>query len=322
MHPPKLSRRELLQRAGATALVAATFPVAGTEAPDMPHLLIVGDWGRDGALHQTEVARKMASAAQRLHARGVVSVGDNFYNVGVQSVSDPHWSASFEAVYAAPALQIPWYVALGNHDYLGVPQAQIDYCAHSARWRMPARYYKVSGGEVGAPYADLFFIDTSPLVNEYRTEVHGAIAANVRGQDVAAQLQWLDAQLAQSRAPWKLVIGHHTLRSGGSAHGDTAEMVDRVLPLLRKHGVQAYINGHDHDLQHICRDGMNYLCCGGGSEGRPVNRVDGMRFGVGQPGFATLGLAAQALHLEFIDTAGARIYAADIDRAETARHLA
>ena len=318
MSTPKFSRREILQGAAATALAAASFPAFGNKAPDTPHFLVVGDWGRDGGLHQTDVARQMASAAQRVHSRCVLSVGDNFYDFGVQSVSDPHWSASFENVYARPALQIPWYVALGNHDYRGVPQAQIDYSSHSPRWRMPARYYTVPGSEIGAPYADLFFIDTSPLVNEYRTDVHGAIAANILGQDVAGQLRWLDTQLAQSRASWKLVIGHHTLRSGGSAHGDTPEMVDRVLPILRKHGVQAYINGHDHDLQHIYRDGIHYLCCGGGSEGRPVNAVNGTRFGVGQSGFATVGLAADALHVEFIDFSGMRIYEAKIVR-EAAR---
>ena len=95
-------------------------------------------------------------------------MGDNFYEDGVQSTSDPQWRSSFETIYSAPSLQIPWYVALGNHDYRGVPQAQIDYAKISHRWQMPSRYYKVSGGQIGAPHLDLFVIDTSPLVHKYR----------------------------------------------------------------------------------------------------------------------------------------------------------
>jgi hypothetical protein len=36
--------------------------------------------------------------------------------------------------------------------------------------------------------------------------------------------------------------------------------------VLRAHGVTAYINGHDHCLYHISRDGLHYICSGGGSE--------------------------------------------------------
>jgi hypothetical protein len=40
---------------------------------------------------------------------------------------------------AAPA------VALGNHDYRGVPQAQLDYAKTSSRWRMPAAFHSDPG---------------------------------------------------------------------------------------------------------------------------------------------------------------------------------
>jgi acid phosphatase len=313
MHDVLLNRREVITGVAVAAALAA-LPGAARSVPAATALdfLVVGDWGRNGTNHQRDVAAQMGQAGATLGSRTVFSVGDNFYEDGVQSVTDSQWRTSFEDIYTASALQVPWHVALGNHDYRGVPQAQLDYAKSSARWRMPARYYKVPGGEFDAPHVDFFVIDTSPLVHKYREKVHSAIADNVAGQNVDAQLQWLDRELGKSTAPWKLVIGHHTIFSGGSGHGDTPETVELVDPLLRKHGVQAYIHGHDHDLQHIRRGGVDYVCCGAGSEVRPVEAVDGTLFCAARSGFAVFRSEAAALTLEFRDYTGKSLYRAPI----------
>jgi acid phosphatase len=301
-------------RGTTAAAAAASAPAAAAAAAPTATLnfLIVGDWGRNGTNHQREVAAEMGKTADRLGSRCVISVGDNFYENGVQSSTDPQWRSSFEDIYTARSLQVPWYVALGNHDYRGVPQAQVDYAKTSARWRMPSRYYKVAGVDMGAPHLDLFFIDTSPLVHKYRDQVHSVIAENVASQDVAAQVRWLDEQLGRSEAAWKLVIGHHTIHSGGSGHGDTPETLLLIEPLLRKHRVRAYINGHDHDLQHIRRGGVDYVCCGAGSEVRPVQAVAGTMFCAARSGFAALRSEADSLSFEFRDFTGASLYQASI----------
>ena len=317
MHDILLNRREVLASIAATATLTA-LPALGAQPAATLDFLVVGDWGRDGTSHQREVAAQMGKAAISLGSRCVISVGDNFYEDGVKSTSDPQWRSSFEEIYSAPSLQVPWYVALGNHDYRGVPQAQIDYAKSSMRWRMPSRYYKVAGADIGAPHVDLFVIDTSPLVHQYRDKVHSAIAENVASQDVPAQLRWLDEQLGQSAAAWKLVIGHHTIYSGGSGHGDTPETKELIEPLLRKHHVQAYINGHDHDLQHLRRGGVDYVCCGAGSEVRPVGAIEGTRFCAARSGFAAVRSSPDALTLEFRDFTGARIYRSTIPRDGTA----
>lgn len=43
--------------------------------------------------------------------------------------------------------------------------------------------------------------------------------------------QNLSSALEQSAATWKIVVGHHTIRSLGH-HGDTLELVQQVLPIL------------------------------------------------------------------------------------------
>jgi tartrate-resistant acid phosphatase type 5 len=313
-----LNRRELLTSIAATASLTALPRAMRAASSAGLDFLVVGDWGRNGTNHQREVALQMGKTAESMGARCVFSVGDNFYEDGVQSVSDPQWRSSYEDVYASRALQVPWFVALGNHDYRGVPQAQIDYAKTSPRWRMPSRYYKVAGGDIGAPHLDLFVIDTSPLVHKYRENVHSVIAENVESQDVHAQLQWLDDELRRSSAPWKLVLGHHTIHSGGSGHGDTPETKDLIEPLLQKHRVQAYINGHDHDLQHIRRRGVDYICCGAGSEVRPVQAIEGTLFCQAQSGFAAMRSDLEALTLEFRDFTGTSVYRAAIPRQASA----
>jgi tartrate-resistant acid phosphatase type 5 len=315
-----LNRRNILTSIATAAAVSAlprALRTASAASAASLDFLVVGDWGRNGTKHQREVAQQMGGAAESLGSRCVISVGDNFYEDGVQSTGDPQWRSSFEDIYSARSLQVPWYVALGNHDYRGVPQAQIDYSKSSSRWRMPSRYYKVAGNEVGAPHLDLFVIDTSPLVHQYRDKVHSAIAQNVASQDVPAQLRWLDAELAGSTAPWKLVIGHHTIHSGGSGHGDTPETNELIEPLLQKHGVQAYINGHDHDLQHIRRGGVDYLCCGAGSEVRPVQSVEGTLFCESRSGFAAMRSDPDTLRVEFRDFTGTTIYRSAVPRRST-----
>lgn len=307
-----VNRRTVVAGIAAGAVLA---PLVGAQAAAKPlDFLVIGDWGRDGAAHQRDVAVQMGKASAARSSRFVLAVGDNFYDDGVDSITDPQWKSSFEDVYTDPALNIPWQVALGNHDYRGNPQAQIDYAATSSRWRMPSRYFKVSGADMGMPAMDMFVIDTSPLVHKYRDNVQSVIAQNVAKQDVRAQLEWLDKALGESQAAWKIVAGHHTVRSGGSSHGDTPELVEMIKPILERHRVQAYIAGHDHDMQHIVDNGVDYILSGAGSEVRPVATVKGTQFCLSRSGFAAISLDRDAMALEFRDFAGATVYQRVITR--------
>lgn len=45
-------------------------------------------------------------------------------------------------------------------------------------------------------------------------------------------MQDVDEALKESRAKWKIVVGHHTIFSAGD-HGNTQELVDKLLPILQ-----------------------------------------------------------------------------------------
>ena len=89
---------------------------SATVAPGALVFLTVGDWGMRLPSAKA-VAKQMGLWAELHGAAFVVSVGDNFYPYGVKDVHDRQFETTFERMYSAKALQIPWYLVLGNHDY-------------------------------------------------------------------------------------------------------------------------------------------------------------------------------------------------------------
>jgi len=306
-----LSRRHALQGLAAGALLAPiTAAWAGVPALNF---LAVGDWGRDGRDNQAEVAGEMAKVADALKARFVISVGDNFYEDGIQSVDDPQWKTSFEDVYSAPSLQVPWHVALGNHDYRGNSQAQLDYTARSKRWRLPARWYARRERAPDDATLDIFVLDTSPFIRAYYAD--GAKKVKVAGQDTEAQLAWFGQALAASTADWKIVVGHHPIYSGNE-YGGAPDLQARLDPILQKHAVPLYLNGHDHDLQHVHHGATHYVCTGAGSQMREAcSEPAGGDFCSLRPGFVAVRLTRAQIKVVYRDDAGAELHVVDIPRA-------
>ena len=94
----------------------------------------------------------------------MLSVGDNFYPYGIKSTDDPRWETTFVNAYAAPGLQVPWHVALGNPYYRGSVRALIAYSEKSARWRMPALLFSFVEKTPAGVIAQFFVLDTCPFV--------------------------------------------------------------------------------------------------------------------------------------------------------------
>jgi tartrate-resistant acid phosphatase type 5 len=287
-----ISRRSFL---AATATLSF-LPSRISEAATNCSFLVTGDWGT-GSTSQKRLAVQMAKTAELIRARFVISTGDNFYPSGVTSINDAQWVTSFEDVYDAPALMVPWYVVLGNHDHRGDVGAQIEYTKLSSRWRLPARYYKHTELLSDGSRVDFFHLDTTPFEDRHFFD---------------RQLVWLNHKLATSDAAWKIVIGHHPVYSGGK-HGNTEQLIALLKPLFDRFGVQAYLNGHDHDLQHISVGKTHYLTSGAAQKARTAKAIEGTQFVAGGTlGFMTLSLAPGAMDIEFIDERGASLYRARI----------
>src|SRR5690606_31086963 len=98
--------------------------------------------------------------------------------------------------------------------------------------------------------------------------------------------------------------------------------IDKLKPLFEQYSVDAYFNGHDHALEHIVINGVNYFTVGAGAGGSPAHPIEGSRFQGGPTGFMIAKLHRADLQVEFFDDTGASIYRAAIPHspkcAETA----
>lgn len=309
----KLSRREFVTTTAVLGTGAALCRPASAQDASVSFSL-VGDWGRHGYHHQRAVAQQMGLTAQQIGSIHTVSVGDNFYENGVDSVSDPQWQTSFENVYAPPSLQTPWKIILGNHDYRGNVQAQLDYAKQSPRWQLPARYYTETMALPGGATAAFYYLDTSPFIKKY----YGTRVA-VAGQNSQQQLDWLDAKLAASTADWNIVIGHHPIYTAqneqdGYDH-DQPDLIARLNPVLQKHNVPLYVCGHDHILQAVKMDNISYVCTGAGSETYQPEPAARGGFASGSHGFMVARLSGKQLDYALVDEHGNALYSQSIVRA-------
>ncbi len=284
--------------------------VSATTLPNSLNVLVWGDWGIRGLLHQQLVADQMERVAGAIIPRFMISTGDNFYLNGVSSVTDSQWQQSFEQVYSGAHLQIPVKAVLGNHDYeqTGSAQAEVDYTRQSSRWKMPARYFTEVVSVNPKTSVRLVYIDTNPFIEAYLQNPAGY--PSLAEADTRRQLAWIDSVLAHAPEPWKIVVGHHPIRSVGTDHGDQPELIRQLQPLLTKYGVQVYLCGHSHTLQHLTTGGTTeYIISGGG--GAPLGGVapaPPARFAVTEAGFAVLSVNTDSLRVSFIDATGANRY--------------
>jgi acid phosphatase len=276
---------------------------------DSLNFLVISDFGGQGGKIQRDVAFQLGQIAQVEKSKFIITAGDNYHQNGISSDRDPRWKSEYEDIYSSLSLMIPWYASLGNHDYVGSAQAEIDYSKLSKRWNMPERYYAHT--EKINDTTDVLFvhIDTSPFITDYR---NNDSIYHVLGQDIHNQLHWIDSVLASSHALWKIVVGHHPIYSSVGNHGNTKELIDDVLPLLQKYGVLIYFCGHEHFLQYLIHGNVNFFVCGGGSVSRPVSDRDDVKFGVGSPGFLSMTITPESATAVYFDDKGRNLYSTTI----------
>jgi len=325
MHYSRRGAIQFLGTLGAAALVPLDALWARAAADGALTFLAVGDWGREGRNRQSEVAKQMGLTAERIGARFVISVGDNFYDSGVTGVDDPAWRKSFENIYTERSLQVPWRVILGNHDYQGNTQAQIDYSKKSDRWQLPARWYDFVEHAPDGSTVHFFALDTSPMIDEY-FKSGGKVAIAGERDNVPLQLSWLDQALTRSTATWKILVGHHPIYTGKAKdlavgsdlaehrYGGTRELIELLDPIIQRHRVPLYLNGHDHDLQHVVHNKGHYVCTGAGSLTDDHCYLGESDFCSLNSGFVACLANRKQLRLVYRDFRGNELHVVDIAR--------
>jgi len=219
--------------------------------------ITLGDWGcidlhDSHAPNQIAVAKQMGITAADRKISFLVNVGDNFYYIGVANLTDPQWEDDFENVYTESSVMVPWYSALGNHDYGVNPECQTQYQSRNAnRWIMPARNYTQRMLLGNGIYATWVFIDSSPCIAEYRSDNPAGwdppadeaplFHPNIIAQDCTAQYNWLKQTLASvNKSDWLFVVGHHP--------ADEIDVED-MTSLMQGATMDLYLCGHSHILE-------------------------------------------------------------------------
>jgi 3',5'-cyclic AMP phosphodiesterase CpdA len=132
---------------------------------------------------------------------------------------------------------VPAVPVAGNHEYSRVSAAPNEQRrALSQLWRPQWRLPQVAD----LP-ADL---QETAYAVRYTDDLH-VFVIDTMGADLKVQAAWLDRELANSKARWRVATFHHPVFSSGRDRDDRMRR-DILLPVLKKHDVDLVLQGHDH----------------------------------------------------------------------------
>lgn len=282
------------------------------EAVDNITFYALGDQG-DGGVQQWAVAGAMEKQAEKVGKVDFVALlGDNFYSKGTLTLDSPEWKSKFENVYAGKFLSAtPFYAILGNHDPATVNgrNVEIAYAQQhlgSNRWRMPADHYTADFGKAGRrPLMRIVFLNT-----------------NVPLDALKQQADFIRQEFADTaNGPvWRIVAGHHPVRTYGKHRGEGSEKAAIIAAALKDARVDLYLAGHDHNQQVIARgdDPVYIIAGGGGAHTYEIKKnAPDLLFANAGHGFVGLHADARRLSVAMFDTAPAVRASYAIDRTCT-----
>eukprot|EP01018_Ginkgo_biloba_P005111 Gb_25294 [translate_table: standard] len=255
-----------------------------TKADGSLNFLVVGDWGRKGHYNQSNVATQACLPCP---------VSDYFHlNMG----------------RIGEELDIDFVISTGDNFYedglTGVADKSFQesfsniYTAKSLQkpWHGAYSHLLISTGKC-------------------LTSISMTGEAFFPGESISgASCRWdVTMALNASNATWKIVVGHHPIRSVGH-HGDTSELIQQLLPILEENNADLYINGHDHCLEHISgiTSRIQFLTSGGGSKSwKGIDQeanTDGLQMYYDGQGFMSIEINPTTLRAAFYDTEGNAIH--------------
>jgi hypothetical protein len=201
-----------------------------------------GDQGVTYDAVATSTLVRAQSPAFHLHA-GDISYAESGGSGLITDPFDPRiWDAFFTEIEPA-AGQIPWQIAVGNHE-MEAWYSPDGYGGQRARFEFPGEwtssapptYYSWVYGNVG-------------IVSLDANDVSYELPAN-NGYSGGTQTAWLDTTLAGLRAnpdiDFIVVYFHHCAYCTCTSHGSEGGVRQYWTPLFDQHSVDLVINGHNH----------------------------------------------------------------------------
>ncbi|EKX72625.1 acid phosphatase protein, putative [Theileria equi strain WA] len=284
----------------------------------------IGDWGT-GTKTQAKVAGKLKEIVQNERVTFLVSPGSNF-EYGVSGISDDKWISQFENIYNDDSgiMDIPMFTVLGSGDWQGDYNSQIN---RSQQIYLNGQTITVN--EEGKKTNGLPRLIMPNWWYHYFT--HFATNASVSllksgHKDMSVGFIFIDTWILSHAFPFKdvtdsawnelkttleiapkivdyiIVVGDKPIISSGASKGDS-NLAYHLLPLLKEAQVDAYIAGHDHDMEFIDYQDISLIVCGsGGAKGRKaLLKSSYSKFFSDAPGFCLHELDADGFTTKFID---------------------
>lgn len=221
-------------------------------------------------------------------------VGDVVYPSGEHR----HYTAAFFRPFAELLRNAPCYPVLGNHDVRDDDGRQL-----LANFWLPTndvtgdeRFFSVAWGPVRFVGLDL--------------------GRTIEAGDPA--LEFLDRAFEGTSEPWRIALTHYPMYSA-SRHGDREDLIEHVLPLLQKHGVDLMFAGHEHNYERFgdpADGGMVLVISGGGGKYLyEIGEDERLQAKREDFHFCRVDVDGRNLTVEAIDWRGDRIEAFSMDLA-------
>lgn len=292
----------------------------------------MGDWGADSPVARG-TSQAMAAYGRKFGAPDfILALGDNFYPNGVFSVDSPNFTDLWLQLFLKdqPELHVPWHVVLGNHDYMGTPQAQVDYTfsdynkASGELWQMPARNYNLTYELSDGSRVNLFALDTNGVQGHVRHQYPG-IKTALHGylKDLEDTMQKEEYNNNDHGHQWKVVFAHHPIYTKGRRHGRIADALRLgevkadefshdptnrydMEAILRRAKCDVYYTGHDHVLQYHERYGIHHVVAGAASESgffggpNPATKMKWVDEKSNKGGFTVTDITKDTMEISFI----------------------
>lgn len=224
-----------------------------TPVPQKVRFAVIGDYG-SGSDAEGEVAALVKSWGPEF----IITTGDNNYPDGSSDTIDPHigqffheFIAPYQGYYGEGAQVNRFFPSLGNHDW------------HSPGALPYLEYFTLHGNE---RYYDFIWGPVHFFALDSDSDEPDGVGRS------SQQANWLQASLAASTSPWRIVYFHHAPYSSG-LHGP----VDWMQWPFAEWGADIVLSGHDHTYERIARDGIQYFVngLGGASKYSFISLVEG-----------------------------------------------
>lgn len=243
-----------------------TAPAPGDGKPIQ--FIVVGDGG-EGNKYQRAITHQM----ERQSFDFVLHTGDVVYD----DCTDAEWHLKYYPIYKNLIRNRPWFLSLGNHEYLRAPGYYVVSPEHAVkRQRLftqqtlqgsaladpnPLRFKPQAAG-TAAGYFENAILPEGPGKERYYSfdwgPVHFVVLDSNRsftpGKPTDPQYQWMVEDLRRSSAAWKVVCFHHPMTSIGKeaytfSNPSATNLRTDWHPAFEKLGVDVVFVGHDHTYQ-------------------------------------------------------------------------